>query len=100
MLYMNREGCVGRRKAQTTPDASFELWAIAYRYVFFFSNFDSNLFFIVYIDIYVLYGVGGLHWAAMKAQTTPDASFELWAIAYRYVFFFLILILTCFLLSI
>jgi hypothetical protein len=34
------------------------------------------LFFIVYIDyIYVLYGPGGLRWAATNAQTTPDASF-------------------------
>ena len=45
-------------------------------FCFYFYFFDTNLFFNVYIGyIYVVYAPGGLRWAAMKAQTMPDASF-------------------------
>ena len=38
---------------------------------------DTNLFSNVYIgSVNVLYGPGGLHCAATKAQTMPDASFR------------------------
>ena len=61
--------------AQTTPDASFRPMVHFY-FVFLFLFFDTNLFFNVYIGyIYVVYAPGGLRWAAMKAQTMPDASF-------------------------
>ena len=62
-------------KAETTPDVSFRPM-VRFYLVFLFYFFDTNLFFNVYIGyIYVVYAPGGLRWAAMKAQTMPDASF-------------------------
>src|SRR5271155_5709818 len=71
-------------KAQTTPDASFRPMVLFFfffffcflLFFFFFFFLDTNLFFTVYIGyIYVVYALGGLRWAAMKAQTTHLASF-------------------------
>ena len=69
-----------------------------HRYIFF-SFFDTNLFFNVYIgSLQVVYGLGGLHWMGMTKSGPNDARCIVWAIGTFLSFFFLIL--TYFIMSI
>ena len=81
MFYVDREGCVGRRRRPKRRQMRrFGQW-----YIFF--CFDTNLFFNVYICcIYVVYAPGGLRWAATIHEGPNDARSVVWAIGtYIYI---------------
>jgi hypothetical protein len=74
------------------------VWRRLGHHTFFSFYYYTNLLFNVYIgSLYILYGPGGLRWAAITKTGPNDVSGVVWAIVR---FFLFLIILTYFLMSI